>query len=61
MLLRTYYLTKSMVQLPVNSEFIVGAVVQELPSVAFTVEGGILLACSEEIIDRLSLKATTST
>jgi putative ABC transport system permease protein len=52
-LLRTYYLTKSMVQLPVNSEFIVGAVVQELPSVAFTVEGGILLACSEEIIDRL--------
>ncbi|HOI64366.1 MAG TPA: ABC transporter permease, partial [Mesotoga sp.] len=52
-LLKTYYLTESMVQLPVNSEFTVGAVVQELPSVAYTVEGGILLACSEEIIDRL--------
>jgi len=52
-LLKTYYLNESMVQVPVASEFIVAAVVQELPSVAYTVEGGILAACSDKIIEGL--------
>ena len=52
-LLKTYYLNESMVQVPVASEFVVAAVVQELPSVVgYTVEGGILVAaCSEKIIE----------
>lgn len=52
-LLKTYYLNESMVQVPVASEFVVAAVVQELPSVAYTVEGGILAACSDKIIESL--------
>jgi len=52
-LLKTYYLNESMVQVPVASEFVVAAVVQELPSVAYKVEGGILAACSDKIIESL--------
>ena len=52
-LLKTYYLNESMVEIPVASEFVVAAVVQELPSVVgYTVEGGMLVAaCSEKIIE----------
>jgi putative ABC transport system permease protein len=51
-LLKTYYLNESMVEIPVASEFVVAAVVQELPSVVgYTVEGGMVAACSEKIIE----------
>lgn len=49
--IRTYYLTEGMVRRSIDNVFAVAAVVQEFPSIAYAVAGGIIVACSEHVLD----------
>ncbi len=58
--LRSYYLTHEMVRYPVNVNFTVAAIVEEFPSIAYAVAGGIIAVCSEHLIDVFEPEATHS-
>ncbi len=56
-ILRSYYLTQDMVRYPVDVEFTVVAIVEEFPSIAHSVAGGIIAACSEHLIGEFEPEA----
>ena len=47
----TYFLTNEMIRVPVSVDFVVAAVVEELPTVAYTVSDGLIAACSESFLE----------